>query len=152
MPRKKKIITEKKKPAAVSPKIPESKKYILATGRRKTATAQIKFNPSGSGEIIINEKELKKYFPYETWQKIVCLPIELTHSKNYEIKVKVKGGGLQAQAESIRLGISRALVQLNPDLRKIFKPKGLLSRDARKKERKKPGLKRARRAPQWQKR
>jgi len=128
-------------------------KYIWATGKRKTAIAQIRFSPDSLGKsIIINKKELKEYFPYSTWQKIVCSPLEITGLKNYKIIVKVKGGGIRAQAESIRLGISRALVKFNQELRKILKPMGFLKRDSRIKERKKPGLKRARRAPQWQKR
>lgn len=159
MPRKKKIIktepevkTEiKPEPTLVKNK-KEKRDFISITGKRKSAIAQIKFFKNGNGKIIINNKDLKDYFPYSAWQKIIFAPLELTTFKNYEIEVKVKGGGIKAQAESIRLGIAKALNQLNQEFRKILKPVGFLSRDARIKERKKPGLKRARRAPQWSKR
>lgn len=152
MPRKKKIIIEEKKEKTKAIETKEKKEYIFTTGKRKTAIAQVKFSNTGQGEIMINKKDFKEYFPYETWQKIVYSPIELSGLKNYKIDAKVIGGGPKAQAESVRLGIAKVLVQIDPNLRKIFKPKGLLSRDARIKERKKPGLKRARRAPQWSKR
>lgn len=142
MPKEKKIITEEIK-----------KDYIFATGKRKTAVAQIRFDPNYSGkEITINKKSVEEFFPFFTWQQIVYSPLEATNLKNYKIIIKVKGGGVKAQAESIRLGISRALIEYNPEFRKILKPLGFLKRDSRIKERKKPGLKRARRAPQWQKR
>lgn len=133
-------------------KTKEIKKYFYATGKRKTAIARVRFFPEGSGIIIINGKSLEKYFPYISWQKTVLAPLELLQIKNYDLKINVKRGGLQAQAESIRLGLAKNLVQLNSEFRKALKPKGFLSRDSRVKERKKPGLKRARRAPQWKKR
>ncbi len=141
-----------KKEKLENKKIKETKEYISATGKRKTAIAQIKFLPEGEGRIIVNKKDFKEYFPFFVWQKIVTDPLTLTDFKNFDIEVKVKGGGVNAQAESIRLGISRALVKYNPELRPILKSAGFLTRDPRIKERKKPGLKRARRAPQWQKR
>lgn len=152
MSEKRRTIGKDKKEEIKAVEKKEKKEYIFTTGKRKTAIAQIKFSNTGQGEILINKKDFKEYFPYETWQKIVSSPIELSGLKNYKVDIKVSGGGVRAQAESARLGITKALVQLNPALRKIFKPKGFLSRDARIKERKKPGLKRARRAPQWQKR
>jgi small subunit ribosomal protein S9 len=130
----------------------EKKEFIQATGRRKTAVAQIRFFPNGSGKILINQKKVEDYFPYFVWQKNVYDPLELTNFKNGDFIIKVTGGGINAQAEAIRLGISRALVKYNPDFKKILKSAGFLTRDPREKERKKPGLKRARRAPQWQKR
>lgn len=139
----------------ISTEMPEIKKkgnFFLATGKRKTAIAQVKLIPQGKGEIIINQKDYRKYFPYFVWQKKILDPLKLTSLEKGDVIVRVKGGGMNAQAESIRLGISRALIKYNPEFRKILKPVGFLSRDARIKERKKPGLKRARRAPQWQKR
>jgi len=130
----------------------KKEEFILATGKRKSAIAQIKLKPEGQGKIIINQKDFKEYFPYFAWQKIVLDPLEAVNLKNADLMIKVKGGGVNSQAESIRLGISRALIQYNPEFKKILKPFEFLTRDARIKERKKPGLKRARRAPQWQKR
>ncbi len=126
--------------------------FFMATGKRKTAVAQIKFYPKGKREIFINNKILEEYFPYFVWQEIIKGPISLTGLKDYKIAVKVEGGGTKAQAEAIRLGISRALVKINPEFKSTLKKVKFLTRDARVKERKKPGLKRARRAPQWQKR
>ena len=122
-------------------------------GKRKTATAQVEILPKENGKIVVNGMELEKYFPWFGWQEIVKEPLKLVNLTNkYEVLVRVKGGGKKAQAEAIRLGLARALASLSLDLRKILKKKKLLTRDARIKERKKPGLKRARRAPQWQKR
>jgi small subunit ribosomal protein S9 len=131
----------------------EKDQFILTVGKRKTAVAQVKFYPQGKGQILINKKNLEDYFPFFSWQEIVKEPLVATNFLNKgDFIVKVEGGGTKAQAEAIRLGIARALVSFNPDFRKILKPLGLLRRDPRIKERKKPGLKRARRAPQWQKR
>ncbi|MBS4035812.1 MAG: 30S ribosomal protein S9 [Ignavibacterium sp.] len=147
----KKISLAEKKESAVK-SIKEKINYISTTGKRKSAVAQIRFNLTGNKEIIINKKDYKKYFPYFIWQEIVESPLKAVDFKNYQIQIKVAGGGVKAQAESIKLGIARAIVEANQELRKILKPKGFLSRDSRIKERKKPGLKRARRAPQWKKR
>ena len=132
--------------------VKDAGQFIQATGKRKTAVAQIKFFPQGEGQILINGKKLEDYFPYFEWREIVKQPLILTNFNNFHILVKVQGGGVRAQAEAIRLGISWALAEFYPDFKRVLKPAGLLSRDARIKERKKPGLKRARRAPQWQKR
>jgi small subunit ribosomal protein S9 len=126
---------------------------ILATGKRKTSVARVKFLISGNGDIMINGKPVKNYFPYFVWQKIVEHPLEaanFVHKGTFDIKVK--GGGIKSQAEAVGLGLARALTVFNHELRKNLKPLGLLRRDSRIKERKKPGLKRARRAPQWTKR
>lgn len=172
MPIKKKITTKKtSKPAAkkqtnikkddtkpssdlAKQKTVSAKKdFIYAVGRRKSASARVRYYKKGSGEIIVNNQNFKIYFPYFTWQQIVTQPLEMSNKeKEGKIVVKVKGGGKMGQAESIRLGITRVLVQLDPDLRKTLKKAGFLTRDPRVKERKKYGLKRARRAPQWQKR
>lgn len=151
-------VVEEKKTAdlVVQPEskpIKSQESFILATGKRKTAVARIKMVLGGHGQIVINGKKPEEYFPYFEWQKLIEQPLVLTNLKNkYNLFIKLNGGGVRAQAEAVRLGISRALVKINHDWRKTLKPAGLLSRDARKKERKKPGLKRARRAPQWRKR
>ncbi len=131
----------------------EKEEYFQAVGRRKTASAQVKLFLNDGGQILINGRDLKEYFPTFYLQKIVLSPLELVKcGDKFRILVKVKGGGKNSQAEAIRHGIARALVLFNPDFRKKLKKAGFLKRDPRMKERKKPGLKRARRAPQWQKR
>jgi small subunit ribosomal protein S9 len=129
------------------------KKYFEAVGRRKTAVAIVKLFPEKSDEILINNKNFKEYFPTIYQQKMVLAPLELTQNLgNFKIVVLARGGGKNSQAEAVRLGISRALVLFDSNLRPILKSVGFLKRDPRKKERKKFGLKKARRAPQWQKR
>ncbi|MBU4369804.1 30S ribosomal protein S9 [Patescibacteria group bacterium] len=124
-----------------------------ATGKRKTAVAQVQFFPKGKGNISINKKTVKEYFPVFDLFQIVLSPLKLLNQeKVFDFRIKVHGGGMKSQAEAARLGIARALVVFNPEWRKELKSAGFLRRDARKKERKKPGLKRARRAPQWAKR
>ena len=133
--------------------VKESGEVILATGKRKTSVARVKFLINGEGNILINGKSLKTYFPYFAWQKIVERPLEVAnflHQGTFDIQVR--GGGVKSQAEAIGLGLARALTVFDHELRKNLKPLGLLRRDSRVKERKKPGLKRARRAPQWTKR
>jgi len=120
-------------------------KYFYGTGRRKTAVARVRlYTEQSMTKINDVEKELPKY---------VTEPLELSGLQNqFSISAHVSGGGWSAQLQAIRLGISRALVVYNADLRTTLKKSGLLSRDPREKERKKPGLKKARRAPQWSKR
>jgi small subunit ribosomal protein S9 len=131
----------------------EEKKYFEAVGRRKTAVAIVRLFPEKSDEILINNKNFKEYFPTIYQQKTVLAPLELTQNLgNFKIVVLARGGGKNSQAEAVRLGISRALVLFDSNLRPILKSAGFLKRDPRKKERKKFGLKKARRAPQWQKR
>ena len=126
---------------------------IWATGKRKTAIARVKFYSDGSGEIWVNKKPLASCSLVPALRKIILEPLVLLkREKDFLIKINVKGGGIKSQAEAVRLGITRALVILNPEWRKELKLEGFLRRDPRKKERKKPGLKRARRAPQWSKR
>jgi len=156
--RKKKIIP--KEEIKVTPETsPVTKKkiskpvFFQATGKRKTAIAQVRLFPQGKGLILINGKKIDQYFSTFSEQKEVLSPLDLTGQRDrVDLEVKVSGGGIHGQAEALRLGISRALIFANPEFRKILKPAGFLTRDARIKERKKPGLKRARRAPQWQKR
>lgn len=132
---------------------PKPAEYFFAVGRRKTAQAKIKLTGGGSGAFTVNQKDAITYFPTVQLQKYVMRPLELTGLlKKVDVAVLVRGGGIPAQAQAVGLGISRALLLLDPNQRLVLKKEGLLRRDARKKERKKPGLKRARRAPQWQKR
>lgn len=127
-------------------------KYIEAIGRRKESVARVRFS-KGEPNILINDLPLDKYFPIKENQEKILAPLKLTETENkYLITVRVKGGGTTGQAEAIRLGISRCLLKLNENFRKILKESGFLTRDARVVERKKFGLKKARRAPQWQKR
>lgn len=128
-------------------------KYYYAVGRRKEATARIKLYPQGSGLIKVNEKDYHIYFPHFALQSITREPLKETSlEKKFDVSVRVLGGGLKGQAEAVRLGIARALVKFNDSLKPVLRAHGFLTRDARVKERKKYGLKKARRAPQWQKR
>jgi small subunit ribosomal protein S9 len=128
-------------------------KFWQAIGRRKSAVAVVRLFKDKESSFLINGRPLNEYFPLFELQKTVQAPIELLKLENkFKILVRVKGGGLNSQAEAIRLGISRALLSFNQNFRKKLKKVGFLKRDSRVKERKKPGLKRARRAPQWQKR
>ena len=122
------------------------------TGRRKTSTARV-FLSKGKGAITVNGRDLDLFFGRETGRMIVRQPLELTeHSDNFDIKVTVKGGGTNGQAGAIRHGITRALMAYDEELRPALRKAGLVTRDARKVERKKVGLHKARRAPQFSKR
>lgn len=126
--------------------------YLYAVGRRKTAVARVRYHKKGQGEITVNGHPIATYFPVAL-QRIAESP--LSHHNGLTdaaITARLAGGGKQSQAHALRLGIARILLDINPDLRKNLKAAGYLTRDPRKKERKKPGLKRARRAPQWSKR
>lgn len=128
-------------------------KFFEAVGRRKTAIAQVRLFTVGEKSIIINNKFLEKYFPQPFLQKIVLSPLETMKCVGkFGASIIVRGGGITSQAEAIRHGLARALTVLNPNFKKRLKRAGFLKRDPRMKERKKFGLKRARRAPQWQKR
>ncbi len=143
---KQKVHDTSKKPASKTP-------YVFAIGRRKSALAKVKLQLEGKGEITVNNRTFIDYFPTLSLQKIVIEPLELLGLiKQYDIVVATSGGGVNAQANAICLAISRALVINDPEVKTVLKKQGLMTRDSRKKERKKPGLKRARRAPQWQKR
>ena len=122
------------------------------TGRRKRSTARVRLVP-GTGRIVINDREAADYFPYETQLIIINQPLVTTETNGtYDVLVNVHGGGFTGQAGAIRHGISRALLQADPEYRKPLKAEGYLTRDARMKERKKYGLKAARKAPQFSKR
>lgn len=129
-----------------------SQAQYLGTGRRKSAVARVRLVP-GTGKITINKSDMEEYFGFETLKMIVCQPLVLTKTEgSYDILVNVHGGGYTGQAGAIRHGISRALLKVNPELRAALKKAGFLTRDPRMKERKKYGLKSARRAPQFSKR
>jgi len=125
---------------------------FYGTGRRKSSVARVYLLP-GNGKITINKRDINDYFGLETLKLIIRQPLELTNSlAKYDIKVNVHGGGYTGQAGAIRHGISRALLQADEELRPSLKKAGFLTRDPRMKERKKYGLKGARRAPQFSKR
>ncbi len=126
---------------------------FYGTGKRKTAIARVWLKMPGEGRIIVNKRDFENYFPRETLRLIVLQPFRLTDTLGkFDVLVNVKGGGISGQAGAIRHGISRALVAYNPDLRTILKKAGLLTRDARKKERKKYGQRGARARFQYSKR
>ena len=122
------------------------------TGRRKKAIARVRLVP-GTGKIVVNKRDLEDYIKYETLRVLVKEPLMITDTMGqYDVLVSVKGGGYTGQAGAIRHGVSRALLQVDSELRPILKKAGFLTRDPRMKERKKYGLKAARRAPQFSKR
>ena len=130
----------------------EGKPYFYGTGRRKSSVARVRVY-SGTGKITINDRDIDDYFGLETLKLIVRQPLNLTETADkFDIVCRVAGGGVTGQAGAIRHGISRALLQYNEELRPELKKAGLLTRDTRMKERKKYGLKGARRAPQFSKR
>ncbi len=136
-----------------------NKKVFLGTGRRKESSAQVKMTP-GKGKITVNDRDVRDFFPYETNVMDLKQPLVATNTEeSFDIEVKVKGGGFTGQAGAIRLGITRALLVYDEanegsetSFRTILKRAGFVCRDSRIKERKKPGLKAARRAPQFSKR
>ncbi|QVK18138.1 30S ribosomal protein S9 [Mycoplasmatota bacterium] len=128
------------------------KVQYLGTGRRKSSVARVRLVP-GTGKIVINGREFENYIPNPATRLDVLQPLALTeNTSNYDVFVNVNGGGITGQAGAIRLGITRALLEANPDYRLTLKKAGLVTRDPRAKERKKYGLKKARRAPQFSKR
>ena len=128
-------------------------RYIEAVGRRKTATARVRITPAKENSVLVNEKPIAEYFGLKELEHTV-FSVFLVNAEagKYAVTARVSGGGLSSQAESIRLGIARALVKEVPDRRKPLKKEGFLKRDPRSKERKKFGLLKARRRPQWSKR
>lgn len=154
MPKAKTVKKKKKevKKKAVGVRKPAKKSYFEDVGRRKTATARVRLLPSDK-DIVINEKPLEKYFPSSDLQATVKSPLEkMEVLGKFGVSAKVKGGGTRAQAEAVRHGIAKTLILFDPEARKKLKKTGYLTRDPRMRERKKFGLKRARRAPQWAKR
>ncbi|HEY4496467.1 MAG TPA: 30S ribosomal protein S9 [Candidatus Paceibacterota bacterium] len=128
-------------------------RYLEAVGRRKTSIARVRLFAGKTTTVSVNEKPLAKYFPTKELQDIPMEPLkELKLSEHFVISVKVKGGGSHSQAEAIRHGLARTLVAYDINWRKTLKPAGFMKRDPRAKERRKFGLKKARKAPQWSKR
>lgn len=150
---KKKVLPKKepvkKEAAALKP----AEHYFESVGRRKTSFARIRILSSGDKDILVNGKQYKLYFPTLDLQEIILSPLRLMNCLDkFRISIKTAGGGIHSQAEAARHGIARALILFNADFRKRLKKAGYLTRDPRMRERKKFGLKRARRAPQWRKR
>jgi small subunit ribosomal protein S9 len=130
-----------------------SAQYYEGIGRRKAASARVRLFPGGTGKFIVNDKPLADYLPRQGDVEILMEPLTaIGHERSYDISVHVDGGGISGQRDAIKLGIARALLLVDPDTRGTLKAGGWLTRDARIKERKKPGLKRARKAPTFTKR
>ena len=129
-----------------------SRQYFYATGKRKTAIARVRLFQDGSGEVTVNGKSLKQYFAGIQPENAIAPLVIADLKSKVDIEAVITGGGKASQADALRHGISRALLLVNPEYRPDLKRVGFLRRDARIKERKKPGLKRARRAPQFSKR
>ena len=128
------------------------KPLMQSTGRRKEAVARVRIRP-GTGKITVNKRPIEDYFPSETHRMIVTEPLRLTTlDETYDVDATMDGGGVSGQAGALRLGIARGLVNLDEELRSTLKRAGFLTRDAREKESKKYGLKKARKAPQYSKR
>ena len=129
-----------------------SKPLVQATGRRKEAVARVRFR-DGGGQLTLNGRSLESYFPTMAQRMRVMEPLQITNTQGrYDIDATLEGGGITGQVDALRLGIARGLVELDPELRPTLKKAGLLTRDARVVERKKYGLRKARRAPQYTKR
>ena len=148
--------TTKKTTKAVEKKVEKKEKpakYFEAVGRRKTSVARVRLFAKGDPSIIVNEKDSKIYFPTATLTNTISEPLKkMKLGGKFKITAKISGGGVSSQAEALRHGIARALIHFNADFRKRLKKAGLLTRDARAKERRKFGLKKARKASQWSKR
>jgi small subunit ribosomal protein S9 len=167
---KKKIVTEEapaaveKAEAVVAIEVPAAKEvpiaaapakkdYIYALGRRKRAIAQVRLTPGGKGEIMVNGKTYVDYFTSVEMRQAVLTPLKAVgQDDKVTISIVAYGGGMSGQADAARLGISRALIKLNETFRSTLKKMGMMTRDPREKERKKYGLKKARKGPQWAKR
>ena len=145
---------EVKSTKKVTKKIPANKNVeYTATGRRKNSIARVRLTPNGKGNFVINKKNIEEYFNLGVYSLVANQPFEVTDTMGkYDVVVNVNGGGLSGQAGAIRHGIARALVKADESLKAEIKKAGFLTRDARVKERKKYGLKKARKAPQFRKR
>lgn len=148
-------IKKVKKEEVKKEEIAEKGRYFYAVGKRKTSIAQVKIYPTkkAAGEILINGRKLEDYFTISRLRDTVKAPLAVAgEDSKFDVSAKISGGGINSQAEALRLGIARALVEFSADLKKPLRDRGFVTRDARKVERKKPGLKKARRSPQWAKR
>lgn len=146
------MVNKIEKPKAVKKEVGDNV-YFESVGRRKTSVARVRIFGKGKNEIIVNEKDFKEYFPTKELQRIIedaLIKTELV--KNFRITIKVSGGGIHSQSEAVRQGISNALLKFDLELRKKLKQAGFLKRDPRMKERRKFGLKKARKSKQWSKR
>jgi small subunit ribosomal protein S9 len=155
--KEKKEVEKKVKKKVEEKKVEEKEikpdRYYEGVGRRKRAVARARIFIRGEKGFSINKKSLEEYFPIYELQKTALASLDTMKCLDkFKVSIIVRGGGLNAQAEAVRHGIARALLLFNPDFRKRLKKAGFLKRDSRMRERKKPGLKRARRAPQWKKR
>ncbi len=131
----------------------EIQQYFEGVGRRKEATARARLYSGGSGRVLVNDRELNAYFGRELDRTAIMAPLTVTGSESrYNVSVHITGGGSTGQAIAARMAVARALLKVDPEYRAALKAAGFLSRDAREKERKKPGLKRARKAPTYTKR
>jgi small subunit ribosomal protein S9 len=134
----------------------EKKSYIEAVGRRKTSVARVRATTSNKTSFTINNRSLEEYFPVKALQKEITDVIDVIKESNIDVKyaitVKVTGGGISSQAQAVRHGLARLLAKNHPETKVAIKKAGMLTRDAREKERRKFGLKKARKAPQWSKR
>jgi small subunit ribosomal protein S9 len=156
----KKTVKKVAKPVAVKEKEAEKKseaadfsgKYIQAIGRRKTAVAQVRLYEDGKGAMIVNGVKLSKYFPGDSAANATQALKLTSHLRDFNISVITRGGGKSGQVEAVRHGISHALLKFDEKNREVLSTAGLLTRDKREVERKKPGLRKARKAPQWSKR
>ncbi|MEP6661307.1 MAG: 30S ribosomal protein S9 [Acidimicrobiales bacterium] len=129
-----------------------TKPLVQSTGRRKRAVARVRLRP-GTGQIVVNTRPIEQYFPTATHRMVASEPLRLTNTDEmYDVDATLDGGGITGQAGALRMGIARALIELDPEMRPLLKKSGLLTRDAREKESKKYGLKKARKAPQYSKR
>ena len=130
-----------------------SAQYYEGIGRRKAASARVRLFPGGTGHVIVNDKEGQDYFPRFGDLEMILEPLRaIGQERGFNITVHVQGGGISGQRDAVRLGVARALIKLDPDMRPQLKDGDFLTRDPRVKERKKPGLKRARKAPTYTKR
>jgi small subunit ribosomal protein S9 len=150
----KEVAEVKEAPVKAEKKVTE--KYFYAVGRRKTSVAQVRLfehKNSTDADMVVNGKKLSVFFPTASTQAIILAPLKTAGlAGDIRMTVLVRGGGFTGQADAVKLGIARALVKMDETLRKSIKSEGFLTRDSREVERKKPGLKKARRAPQWAKR
>jgi small subunit ribosomal protein S9 len=127
--------------------------YYEGIGRRKTSTARVRLYVGGTGNVVVNDKAGQEYFSREQdYKHLMELLAETGTEGRYNVSAQVDGGGVTGQADAVRMGLARALVKIDPSFREVLRRGGSLTRDARAKERKKPGLKRARKAPQYTKR
>lgn len=141
-----------KKKTTKSEAAAKDSKYFYAVGRRKTAVAQVRIFASEEAMVTVNERPIQEYFGTPALETIALSPLKAMGLENFGVTIVVRGGGLHGQADAIKLGVARALLKHDANLRPTLKVQGFLTRDARAVERKKPGLKKARRSPQWAKR